>query len=598
LEYAAATVTSRFAGVSRAAAVALAIALWLGEPSARSQSTAGEPLTVDFYALGADGAAAPNLTTAEIAIKIDGRTRTVQSLRLIKQGNAPSGDPMALTTVLPPPFGTNNVAEFGRSFVVMIDDESFRPGRERAIHTAVDAFIRSLSPTDRVSLWTMPHGGMKVDLTRDHDRIRQAVQVVVGRGVNRESGPDMACRTRTSLEVIDGVLTGMAGGEGPTLVMVVTSSMVGPRRDNAPNMPPGPCELPVEHFARVGRDAASARAHFFVVQPEDLVRDGTAPATNENPLEGIEHLTGVTGGTLVPLARLGEDGLAMVSRATTSYYSAVIAGSATDTEGSHILAVDVSRAGVKVRSRPTLLIRKPSDVKSRARTPAEMIRVSDAFTALQMRASGVSTLNGADGTMRIVAAAEPVEPGVTFKALSAALFDSRGRLAAQSHVADADLQSTPAMAALIVPSGTYRLRVAGVDANGRAGAVDVNIDAQLVSSGSLKLSSLVLGVSRSGGFQPRLQFTNEISAIGYLEIFGAAPGARVAAFLEVAASPDAAPILRTPLTIEATSDPSRFRAQGAIPMGALPPGDYVARALVGLEGQSLGQVLKAFRKAG
>ena len=37
------------------------------------------------------------------------------------------------------PFGSNGIAESGRSFVVVIDDESFRPGRERPIRTAIGA---------------------------------------------------------------------------------------------------------------------------------------------------------------------------------------------------------------------------------------------------------------------------------------------------------------------------------------------------------------------------------------------------------------------------------------------------------------------------
>ena len=43
-----------------------------------------------------------------------------------------------------------------------------------------------------------------------------AVQLVVGHGPTRETGPDAACRTRTSLETIEQMLSRLAGGDGPT----------------------------------------------------------------------------------------------------------------------------------------------------------------------------------------------------------------------------------------------------------------------------------------------------------------------------------------------------------------------------------------------
>src|SRR5688572_21598255 len=76
------------------------------------------PLVVDFYALGADGIALPDLKTAEVAIRVNGRARTIQSLRLVKQSELPSADPLAVhSAALTQPFGTNNSAELGRSIV-------------------------------------------------------------------------------------------------------------------------------------------------------------------------------------------------------------------------------------------------------------------------------------------------------------------------------------------------------------------------------------------------------------------------------------------------------------------------------------------------
>jgi hypothetical protein len=40
----------------------------------------------------------------------------------------------------------------------------------------------------------------------------------------------------------------------------------------------------------------------------------------------------------------------------------------------------------------------------------------------------------------------------------------------------------------------------------------------------------------------------------------------------------------------------RFRATGVVPLGALPPGDYIARVTFTADGQ-FGRVYRAFRKA-
>jgi hypothetical protein len=590
-----------------AAAVALTFTYGMGRPSgAPVQQAAERPLTIDFYALGADGAPITDLRPEEVAIKISGRQRGIQSLRLVKQGELPSTDPLAqLEPPAPPPFGTNDPAESGRTFVLVIEDESFRVGRERPIRSVINAFLGVLSPKDRVSLWTMPHGGMKVNLTTNHDRVNEAMQLIIGHGPDNETGSEAACRTRNTLEALEHMLSTMAGGEGPTTVVLFTSSMMGPRRDAPVALAPGMCELRTQHFDRVGKMVASARAHLYIVQPEDLVpggslaNEGIAGAGftgSTNPLEGMENLAGVTGGTRLAMTRHGDATLVNVARATASYYSAVIDGSSSDIEAALGLDVKVSRPGVEVRSRAMFDVKKPRGSTAQPKSPAEMVRSSDMFVDLQMRATGFASLNSADGQMRIVSVAEPVDPSVKFVAMSTALFDVDGRLAGQFNSSEAELASTPAITAMVVPPGTYRLRVAATDAQGRTGAVDAEVVAEMARAGSLRLSSLVLGVSREGGFQPRLQFRSEPLAIAYLDIFGGKPGSAVAAVLEVSKTLNGPAIAANPLTLEATVDTQRYRGMGSVPIGALPPGDYVARVIIGVEGEPLGRVYRSFRK--
>jgi hypothetical protein len=587
------------------AAVLVAAAITLSAGAA--QQSAEKPLTIDFYALGPDGSSITDLKAEEVTVRISGRTRSVQSLRLVKQGDPPPDNPLAARTAASPtPFATNGIAEAGRSFVVVIDDESFRPGRERPIRVALGIFLGALSARDRVSLWTTPHGGMKVDLTTNHDRVSQALQLVVGHGPDNESGQDAACRTRTALEATEHMLALMAGGEGPTTVIYMTAGMYGPRRDNVASLAPGMCELTTEHFQKVGRSAASARAHFYIVQTEDLpIRPPSAAANiasagfrgNENPLEGIENLAGVTGATRLSLARFGDQSLLPIAKATASFYSAVVDASS-EGEGAYGLDVRVARSGVTVRSRAMVYVRKPAGPTVKPASAPEMVKTNTLYPDLPMRIAGYASLNGRDGRMTVITAAEPMEPTAKFVQMSAALYDGSGKMQAQVNAIDSELSAQPALLAMVVPPGTYRLRVAAVDAAGRSGAADTEIVAETVSAGPLKMSSLVLGVSREGTFRPRLQFSTEPVGIAYLDLFGGSVGSPVGAIIEVLPIAGGNPIVTNRLAIESTADEGRFKATGSVPLGALPPGDYLARAIILVEGHPAGVVYRAFRKVG
>lgn len=548
---------------------------------------AERPLVVDFYALGADGIALPDLKTTEVTIRVNGRARTIQSLRLVKQSELPSADPLAARDVtLTQPFGTNNAAELGRSIVLVIEDESFRVGSgvEKPLRAAVSAFLGSLSPRDRVSLWTLPHGGMKVNLTANHDRVSTAMQDIGGSG-DRITGPMAACRTRDSLEALDHLLSTLQGGEGPAIVVYMTGGMAGPTPDAAAGrIAPGMCELRVDKFQRIGQMAAAARAHFYVVLVDDL--SGSS--------DGLENLAGVTGGTRVALSRAGNTGLVNVAKATASYYSAVVDNAGLDLEGAVGLDVKVSRPDVTVRSRPQVYLRRPKGVAPQPTTPDEMLKSAAMFTELQLRVVGFSSSHG-DGRVRVIAAAEPVDPNVKLASLSAALYDSQGQMVVKSVASDGDLAMLPVLSAMAVNSGAFRLRVAAVDTNGRAGAADTDVVAEVIEAGTLKLSSLVLGLKREGKFLPKLQFSNEPLAIALMDFFGGKQGAGIGAILEVL-NMSGETLVTNRLSIEGTTDPQRFTATGAVPMGALPPGDYIARITIGVDGGPYGRVIRPFRK--
>jgi hypothetical protein len=111
-------------------------------------------------------------------------------------------------------------------------------------------------------------------------------------------------------------------------VVVFTAGLAAPRRDAPMPLPPGRGELLVDHFKWVGESAGAARANFYVLQPADIrvsaegwkeTIAGRDYLGSDNPLEGIEHLAGVTKAVRLPLDAKGTASLERVALESSGY---------------------------------------------------------------------------------------------------------------------------------------------------------------------------------------------------------------------------------------------------------------------------------------
>jgi VWFA-related protein len=560
--------------------------------------------TIDFIVTTSDGTPVTDIKPEELTIRLDGRPRKIRTLRLVSINETP---PASTPTTPAAPFGTNALTSDGRSLVIAIDEDSFRTGREQALRESVDGLIARLSPADRVLVVTMPFGSVKIPFTTDHARIKRFISTFTGQQPRTETGSEMACRTRRVLEATAGFLGLLEFAQGPTSVVFFTGGMAGPRRDAIATRAPGMCELTAEHFNRVGRAAGSARANFYVVHPADLAVmvqtetiSGTGFVGSDNPQEGIEHLAGVTGGRRLPLSSSGGSALARIAKETAAHYVAELEPDAGDGDTrSRQVNIRASRANVTVGFRPQVTMARratapaaPATSPESAPNARQMLMTTTPFGGLPLRAAAFTAV-GTGGKVKVTALAEPVDPAAPLTAVMAALIDPTGRVAAQW--AAPDPTEVPLSGAMLVDPGPYRLRVSATDKSGRGGAADYEFDAQLTPAGSLQLSSLILGISHGAAFVPRLQFGREPVALASLELSGAIAGPRLTLGLELARTTDGPAIMNTRLAIERIGD-DHYLATGAIAIGALPPGDYVVRAVVGVEGQTPVRVTRTLRK--
>ena len=427
---------------------------------------------------------------------------------------------------------------------------------------------------------------------------------IVGQAAADESGSDFACRSARTLEALGGLLASLGTTESPRTVIFVSSGLAGPRRDSAPMRAPGRCELTVDLFRQVGSLAGAARTGFYMVMPEDVaVRPradrpeniaGVGFVGSDNPFEGLENLAGVTGAHRMHLTNLPETALGRIDRETSAYYVATLAPERTDRTGrTHQLHVRVARPHATVRARPEITFAK-EDPSRPAASVRDMAQSGRAYRELPLRATAFASREDEGGSLKVVALVESPDPGAQIATLGAVLYNDEGRAIAQWTGSGADIRQSPVMAAMLVPPGVYRVRVAAIDALGRGGVTEAEVNATLTPAGPLQLSSLVLGLSRQGSFTPKLQFGAEPVAIAHVEIYGGTPGMGVTAGLEVARTLNGPALLTVPLAL--SPGDGRHLATGAVPIGALPGGDYAVRAIIGVEGQPAGRVVQTLRK--
>jgi hypothetical protein len=571
------------------------------------KATAGEPVAVDFFALGPDGSVF-DLRADEITLKIDGRgPRRIRSLRYVPLSQPdPAGVSVQPSSELEPPFGTNAITPDVRWVSIVVDHESIRPGAAgNAINTAV-RYIRLLGPRDRVSYVTMPNGGVEIDFTTDHQQVIDALRKFVARGPREPSEQERSCRSRLLLNTMSSYLEGLAPVQGPKTVVLLSSGVMNPRRDAPMLGPPGPCEIRQVYFQEVSTAASIARAHLYVVQPDDLAMDSprdvfvdrTASRFSDADEDraGLESIAGVTGGDFMRIVGPDDRQLTDHVRGLTGYYIATFEPAPGERNGAmHRVELNVGREGVRVKTNPELQIPRAAERAIDA-SPRDMLRNGLTYRALPIRTTAFASA-GPNGRVKVLTVLEGVERDVMFAEAMFALIDGRDRLVAQWTANSDELGQSPVVTAGEGAAGPYRLRVAAIDAAGRRGTAEYEFLAGLTAADPLSLSSLALGVSRDGTFHPKLVFGSDQAAVAYFEIYGRTERSdSVTVRLEVASSADGR-ALTTGVPRVVSQGENRRIVIGALPIASLTPGDYMVRAIVSLDGRPVGRVARTLRKS-
>ena len=572
------------------------------------QKPGGAPLLIDFTAVGADGKPVEGLTPADVTIRVGGKARTVTSLELKKVSAAPAAAPTAGAPAaaapsgdITPPFATNEASAapapaaaggaINRSVLIVIDNESLVPAAEAGFKAGVSALLEGLAPGDRVGFALAPRDTAQVGFTT-LARVREALGAVRGVRPANVSSADSLCRTSQTLALLTSLLGQVASSPTPTSVVLIAGSLSTPGRADGSS---GTCEVVAGDYRRVADTAAASRVNMFVVQ-------GDSGAQGRS--EGLEMLAGDTGAGAV-MRVTGEGFAPRVLSAASTYWVATLAPDPSDRVGqAQVLDVKTTKEGVTLNSRkyaapsaapvagPAAAAAAPKGPVS----PKDMIASQAQFTDLQLRGYAFAQ-RGAGDKVNVFVQVEPADPSVKLTAVRFGYFDAANKGAAL----DAPKIGTyPVTTILPLTPGQYRIRMAATDASGKSGAVDVNLNANLISAGPFKISGLLIGASEgAGNMVPRFTYKTEEKILVLFELYGPVTAeTKMRVGFEIA-SADAGPTRKdssfTPIGVRPTNEPDKFQVFGEIPINDLPPGDYVIRAVVQAEGQPEGKSLRTIR---
>ena len=547
-------------------------------------------LLVDFQALDADGNPVTDLRPSELILRAGGRERRLASLELVRR------DSSDVAPVVAPPFATNSapLRVSGGDIVVLIDEASIAAGREHFLRDALTSFLTRVPPSTRVRLISLRPNGPALPFEQGLRDVKAALAQFAGHSSASETANDLVCRSQTALEIMSTSLVRYSGGPVPTVV-IVSGGFGSPPSGGVTSFGNyGKCPmLQGTDFEKVGAAVRSVNASAYVVH----LTDATASRLPRNDLErGVETLAGVTGAQVIRAATPSDAAMARIATQNSSYYLASFEPDADDRVDVP-LRVDLRslRAAVAVRTRPE--IAGPRSKPSGAALPAPdaMIRVATSYSGLALRAEGFVSRADADGKVRLVALFEPQDPATKVTAASIGLYDAKGRLTRWTAEA-ADLTGRPMVAGIIVPPGTYRMRVAATS-GAAAGTVDTEVRAELSSAGSVTMSALLVGVSGPNGFLPRMQFSSsDKGAFGYLELYKVPKNAALTVTLELAATADGPALASEDVPLTAGPSEDVRVAFSGFAIDGMPPGDIVMRAIVSMNGKPVGRALRTVRK--
>jgi hypothetical protein len=277
----------------------------------------------------------------------------------------------------------------------------------------------------------------------------------------------------------------------------------------------------------------------------------------------------------------------------------------------HKIRIDVDRKDLVVRSRREFSVGR-SVWRPASETVVETLRSPLLATEIPLKLTTYTFQDPDSPRLKILLAAE-IDRSTDMSAdlsLAYAMLDDKGKVVSSrvekslSSSLNRSTRTQKYIATAFAGPGAYTLKLAVADDGGKRGSVERSFGARINPLGQLHVTDLLIGDSAgvtADGVPPTVaaEFRGaELHA--YVELFsdGPEPLRNATVAIEIAGSETGPAVAGVPARFEPVAEANRRAAYAAVPIAPVPPGEYVARAVVSQDGRPLGQVVRAFRIAG
>ena len=479
-----------------------------------------EVVAIEVTVVDANGNPVPGLSIGDFDVRVDGRPRSIQSAQFIRT------EPVSASR-LPreESVSTNQLPTSGRLLLLVVDESNLRPGASVPVIRAAEALLDRLSPGDFVGVARIPDGG-GVEFTHDRARVRAALQQITGRpprpkstrvnvylseaadyedtqriqwpaALRRECGDPKDLGYAMCVTAMQAEAHEILRGEE---LMLATFTGVIRRLIETAGAARAPVTMVViSESLFVGRDtgaltglasaAAFARVSLNVLRPLGTAFgagntgfSSDAPADEALRRAGLERLAAEFRGGYYEVSSTGAAVFDRLSREWSGYYLLGVEATENDRRSrARPLRVSVRRTGVMVRSRAAFALPPPVAAPANPTEQLrEMLKAPAPDRGLPMTLTSYAMSAGDDDRLRLLISAEIGGPIATDAMYHVGLLtlgptgdhilSSAGtlRLAGSRAASPAPALFTTSV---VVKPGYYSIRLAAIDADGRAGSV-------------------------------------------------------------------------------------------------------------------------------
>jgi VWFA-related protein len=608
---------------------------------------------VDVNVIDKSGRQVTGLAADNFVLTVDGRVRRIASAQYVAAGENAAGPPA------PTYYSSNRAAAGGRLIMLVVDQTNIGAGRGKLALDAASRFVSKLGPADHVALVSLPGTGPQLDFTTNHAAVQALLPKLIGQAISQ--GPlhvglseavdvqrgdaaalrqvlDRECsglrdateiqdctqrvtaeanvvyqaardRTRSSLAALRSLVERLGTTSSPKTIVLLSEGVVLDKDSAelswlAPLAARGQIVLYVLQLVAQQSEAETSRVSPTRGQDAALAEDGLAT------------LAGLARGSVFRVASAADAAFSRLALELSGYYLVSFAPEGEDLDGKvHKIKIGVpGRNGIEIRSRTQFSV-EPARANTDESRLADALRAPLLATDIGLKVSTYTLRDAATDKLRIIVAAD-IDRSVTSAgrlALAYTLLDARGRMVTSQLEPDMKAAErgperiqTFVGSALVDTPGLHTLKLAVVDSTGKRGSVEHTFRAQMTSAGRLKATDLLIaentGSIAAGGLLPAVVGDFVPGTMhGYLELYGDGEAQldQASVTFEVADSEEGRAIESAPGRVQpASADaPGRRTVQGAVTTSLLPPGDYVARAVVNVDGRKAASLTRPFHIA-